>query len=134
MSKNCSSELVRSVLNIPIYVPKPGVASDNYTLSDKTHDVRTLKTYLLRGEKLQEFRGQDATLARTINATCIFIYLCEHPNLLKHHTNFREVVRNKRTDLMESLKDYRNDVAFMKACNIFDRVCSIICSIISSMK
>jgi hypothetical protein len=130
MKKARSKDLVRRILNIPIYVPKLGVASDPYDIADKTRDVEIVKTYLMRGEELHKCYGRDAILARTINAACLFIYLCENPSILKHHDRFRETVKNKRNELLGSLKYYRDTFAgdneFIRNINVTERIFSVI--------
>jgi hypothetical protein len=136
MNKARSNDLVRSVLNIPIYVPKLGVAADTYAPADRTHDAAIIKAYLQRGEGIQKLVGRDAILARTINAACIFIYLCEKPSLLKHHHAFREIVRNKRNEFTKSLNEhiasvkYAGDAVFVKTVKTIERIFSVISPIL----
>ena len=131
IAKAKGNDLVRSVLNIPIYIPKQlGVAADTYAPADRVRDPATIKTYMLRGEQMQRFVGRDATLARTINIACIYMYLCENPSLLRHHTVFRDVVRNKRDEFLKSLDEqsvkYVGDAEFNRVVNIVRRIFSLI--------
>jgi hypothetical protein len=133
--KNNDNDLVRCVLNIPLYVPKLGSADCPADSVDfkKNEDVSTIKTYLERAEKLLELKpaGRDVILARIVNAACVFIHLCENPFLLAHHPRFRRAVRNKRLELLGSVKYYRaatytSDTEFLRVCTLYENICTVI--------
>ncbi len=129
IKKERSNDLVRSVLNIPIYVPKQlGVASDIYTSADRIRDFTNIQTYLDRAEELKHITGRDGRIACTINIACIYIYLCDNPSVLKHNDVFRETVRNKRDEFIEIMNKnsvrYADDTELNRTYNILRRIFS----------